>query len=278
MNIGAEARAYLRGIAANGRAIVAMMYLEAYKRFGSSPLSFLWTLVEPVILIGGMLTMRVYIKNFNPAFGESSVLFLLTGLLTFRMLRGTINKSSRAIVQNRSVFELGAIKPPDTIIARTVVEYLIWMFILSLFLIGIHRLMRMEVIADFQGFVIALLSNLFFCLGLSMFNGTVGVLVPIWWRIWKIATIPLLAMSGVIYVPMTMPPEIQAIIYWNPFLHCIEGLRDSTYLDYIALYDPTYLNSVSLGLFLTGLAIERLFRKDILRSNNKDDDEEEVFL
>jgi capsular polysaccharide transport system permease protein len=121
-----------------------------------------------------------------------------------------------------------------------------------------------------------MLSIFFFCLSMSFFNATIGALFKLWRIIWKFMTIPLLFLSGVIYVPITMPPEVQAIISWNPVLHCIEGLRVNSYLDYISLYDPVYLNTVSTVLLLLSLVIERLFRKEIIgtKQENEDDDEE----
>jgi capsular polysaccharide transport system permease protein len=116
----------------------------------------------------------------------------------------------------------------------------------------------------------------YFCIAMSMFNATFGALIPLWRTIWKVMTLPLLFMSGVLYVPSSMPPEVQAIIWWNPFLHCIEAMRSASYLDYISLYSPTYLISVTTVVLIGSLIIERLFRKEIIRSKPDDDDEEEL--
>jgi capsular polysaccharide transport system permease protein len=265
-----------RGAVMNGRVIVALIFREAAVRFGSSPYAYVWTLVEPTLLVGVMLVMRVYVKHYSPAFGESGTIFLLTGLLGFRMTRNTINKSGKAISSNTNLFGLGAIKPPDVVIARTVVEFTIWMIVLAIFFTAVARILQLEVISNFQDFCLALLAIFYFCLAMSMFNATVGVLVPVWQTIWKLMTLPLLVMSGVIYMPASMPPEVQAIIIWNPFLHCIEALRSTSYLDYTSLYSPAYLQSVSTIVLLFSLALERLFRKEIMRAKQDDDDEDDI--
>lgn len=263
-----------RGAVMNGRVIVALIFREAALRFGSSPYAYVWTLVEPTLLVGIMLVMRIYVKNYSPAFGESGTVFLLTGLISFRLTRNTINKSGKAITANSQLFGLGAIKPPDVVIARTIVEFTIWMIVLAIFFTAVARIMQIEVISQFPDFVLALCAIFYFCIAMSMFNATVGVLVPIWQTIWKIMTLPLLFTSGVLYMPATMPPEVQAIIGWNPFLHCVEALRSTSYLDYTSLYDPVYLQSFSTVVLLLSLAIERLFRKEIIRAKTDDDDEE----
>jgi capsular polysaccharide transport system permease protein len=264
----------MRGAVMNGRVLVALIFREAALRFGASPYAYVWTLVEPTLLVGIMLLLRIYVKHYSPAFGDSSTLFLLTGLIAFRMTRNTINKSGKAISNNAQLFGFGAVKPPDVVIARVVVEFTIWMIVLTIFFTAVARILQIQVITNFPDFVLSLCSIFYFCLAMSMFNATVGALVEMWRTIWKIATLPLLFASGVLYMPSSMPPEVQSIIVWNPFLHCIEAMRASSYLDYMSLYDPVYLFTVTSIVLLFSLAIERLFRKEIIRAKADDDDED----
>jgi capsular polysaccharide transport system permease protein len=265
-----------RGAAMNGRVIIALIFREAALRFGSNPFSYVWTLVEPTILIGILLFARIYIKNVNPAIGDSSMVFLLTGLVALRAARNIINRGGKGITSNRSLFEFGVIKPIDAVIARTTLEFAIWLIILTVFFTGTAKIMGQAVITDFQGFVLALLLILYFCMSMAIFNATIGALVPIWRSIWKMMAMPLVLTSGVIYVPVEMPPGFLAIIVWNPFLHCVEGLRSNSYLDYLSVYDPYYLAGFSTTILLLSLSIERLFRKEILRSKSDEDEDDEL--
>jgi capsular polysaccharide transport system permease protein len=265
-----------RGAVMNGRVLVALIFREAALRFGASPYAYVWTLVEPTLLVGIMLILRIYVKHYSPAFGDSSTLFLLTGLISFRLARNTINKSGKAISSNSSLFGFGAVKPPDVVIARVIVEFTIWMIVLTIFFTAVARILQLEVITKFQDFVLALCSIFYFCIAMAMFNATVGALVSIYRTLWKIATLPLLFASGVLYMPSSMPPEVQAVITWNPFLHCVEALRSTSYLDYMSLYDPIYLHSFATVVLIVSLAVERLFRREIIRAKADDDDEEEV--
>jgi capsular polysaccharide transport system permease protein len=109
-----------------------------------------------------------------------------------------------------------------------------------------------------------------------MFNATVGALLPVWRSIWKMMSMPLLITSGVIYVPAQMPPNVLSIIVWNPFLHCVEALRSSSYLDYTSVYSPTYLMSFTVIVFILSMSIERLFRNEIIRSKGDEDEEDDM--
>jgi capsular polysaccharide transport system permease protein len=201
-------------------------------------------------------------------------LFLLTGFMTYRITRNTINKGSKAISAYKALFDFGLVRPPDAVVARTSVEYIIWIVIMTVFFTATRRILGQEIITNFQGFVMALVLMYYFCLSFSMFNATIGELWPVWRTIWKIMTTPLLFLSGVIYVPAQMPPDILNIIWWNPFLHCVEGIRSTSYLDYLSVYDPTYLFSLSTIVMLIALTVERLFRQDIIKASNEPDEDD----
>lgn len=274
-----RARANRRAVSVALRALMALIFRDAAVKFGGGPIAFVWTLIEPSIFIAIMLVMRVYVKNYAPGFGDSSLLFLLTGFLTFRMVRGTVNTSGKVIPPNRSLFDSGVIKPPDVVFSKVTVEYTIWLLILIIFFTAVREIIHEEVITHFQSFVIVLLTIYYFCLSLSMFNAVAFALFPFWRTIWKVMTVPLLFLSGVLYVPSTMPPEVQNIIYWNPFLHCIEAMRSASYLDYLTLYDPVYLTSFSTIMLIVSLYVERLYRRQVITTDydKSDSDEENMF-
>lgn len=265
-----------RGARMNSRVIVALIFREAAMRFGGNPFSYVWTFVEPGVLIALLLFVRTYVQTSTPVFGESSMVFLLTGVVVFRATRNIINKSGRAIINNRALFDFGVIKPLDTVIARTIVEFTIWLLVLTFFFAAVGRILGQEIITDFQGFVLALLLILYFCLSVAMFNATIGVLIPFWSDVWKILNIPLMMTSGVLFVPAQMPPEMLSIIIWNPFLHCVEELRSNSYLDYMSVGDPYYLLSFSTVTLLLALSVERLFRKEIINSKDSGAEDDEL--
>jgi len=266
----------LRGARVNLRVIVALIFREAALRFGSSPFSYVWTLIEPAALLALLLFARVYIKSVNPAFGDSSLVFLLTGLVALRAARAIIGKGSTGIAANRALFAFGAVKPPDTVIARTILEFTIYLIILTIFFSAAQVIMGQAIITDFPGFMLAMLLIMFFCISMAMFNATVGALVPLWKSLWKMMAMPLFITSGVIYVPAQMPPDFLNVIIWNPFLHCVEALRSSSYLDYTSVYSPHYLLGFAVTVLIISLSIERLFRNEIIRSKNDDDDEDDL--
>jgi len=264
----------LHGAANNGRIIVALIFREAALRFGTTPFSYVWTLVEPSAFIGIYLFFRLVVKDANPMFGDSSILFLLTGIIACRAIRATIAKGMKGIVTNLPLFEFGAIRPMDAVIARTTLEFTIWLLILTTFLVVVRIITGEAVVVNFQRLVIAMLMIYFYCIAMSMFNATVGALWALWRSLWRLLALPLYLASGIFFVPVQLPPDILKFVWWNPFLHCVEAIRENSYLDYTSVYSPAYLGSFSVTFMLIALVVEHVYRKEILRSRYDDDEDE----
>jgi capsular polysaccharide transport system permease protein len=73
-------------------------------------------------------------------------------------------------------------------------------------------------------------------------------------------------LSGVFYLPATMPPSILAIIEWNPILHCVEMVRSSYYVKYLSVADPYYPISFATITFAIALFLERINRDKLMHT------------
>ncbi|MDA1237308.1 MAG: ABC transporter permease, partial [Acidobacteria bacterium] len=97
--------------------------------------------------------------------------------------------------------------------------------------------------------------------GFGTLNAVVISLWDSWQHIEKILTRPLFFLSGIFYIPSTLPPKAIAIIKWNPVLHLVEWVRTGYYPNYEStVLDKTYPIGIAMILILFGLAGERLYR------------------
>jgi capsular polysaccharide transport system permease protein len=257
------------------RVLIALIFREAAARFGSGLGSYLWTLAEPALMLCVLLIGRIYIKQYTAAFGDSSAVFLLTGYMTFRMTKNTITKSGRVLGASQTLLTFAPVKPIDVILARTILECTIWVVMILLFFSATGYLIGQAVIVNYQLFTQAMILTFYFIISMTLLSTILTVLVPFWSTILKMSNLPLLVTSGVLLVPSQMPPNIIAIMTWNPILHCIEGVRTSSYIDYLSLYDPIYLLTFSTVTLILAMALERIFRKRLLNTNGVDDEMEE---
>jgi capsular polysaccharide transport system permease protein len=246
----------------NGRVISALVVRTALSRFRKGRLGFVWIVAEPA----AFTVLFVLMHSFTPhvPFGDNALLFIVGGVFGFRMTRGISQKTERAIINNLPMLTYPLVKPLDTIIATFILESIIWLLILAAFMCFVAFFMDRAVIVFPAQFAEALAAILFFALSFATFNATVGALIPRYDTVLSMTTMPLMLISGVFYMPAQLPSEVIDYLWWNPFLHCVEWFRTSTYLDYNAVLSREYLVGVSVALFTTGLVAERLYRRKIV--------------
>lgn len=247
----------------NLRVIAALVVRSAVTRFGESRIGFVWILLEPAAYVGVFLFIHT-VMSAHVAFGDNALLFTITGVFGFRMTRGIARKTERGIIRNQPMLTYPLVRPLDTILATFLTEATIWMIICAIFMGGLALTMDRDVIVYPVAFAECLLAILFFALSFATFNAIISGLFPRYDTFLNMISMPLMLMSGIFYVPVGLPPDVQAIFWWNPFLHCVEWFRTSTYLDYNALLSKSYLLSVSTGMLTIALVLERLYRRKII--------------
>lgn len=247
------------------RVVVAVILRETKTRFGKNKLGYLWALIEPSSYIAILIFIR-HAMHASIPFGESLVLFILTGVLVYRIFVSVAGRTMGAISSNQALLTYPLVKPLDTILARLILETLTMCVILFVFfsLLNIYSNKRMIHFPDI--FLEAILALFLLSAGIGTVNAVISLLFPFWERIWGLVKFPILFLSGVFYVPRSMPPFIQSILSWNPVMHCVEWLRSGSYLDYNPLLDKSYVIWFGSCTLVIGLALERLFRNKLVRS------------
>lgn len=247
----------------NARVISALVVRSAVTRFGESRLGFVWILIEPAAYIGIFLVIHTTLKARIP-FGDNALLFILAGVFGFRMTRGIARKTEKAISNNQPMLTYPLVRPLDTLIATFLLEATIWLIICAIFMIGLAFSLDRDIIVYPVEFAESMFAILYFAFAFATFNATIGSLLPRYDTFLSMASMPLMLMSGVFFMPAEMPPGFQAILWWNPFVHCVEWFRTSTYLDYNALLSKPYILGLSTTLLTIALILERTFRRKII--------------
>lgn len=245
----------------NLRVIAALATREMTTRYGQKPMGYLWGFAEPAAMIGVYLALHTLTAH---ATGDSALLFMITGIMTFRMSRGISGKLQGAISNNQSLLTFPNVKPLDTILARALIESALWLTISLIFFSAISWYLDKRIIVHKDEFAVAMLATLYFSFCLGAFNAVISILVPLYSSVWSMMGLPLLMASGIMYVAAEMPPTILNIIIWNPFLHCIEWVRTASYLDYHTVLDKEYLLTFSSVLLTTALILERMYRPKLI--------------
>jgi len=256
----------LYALKVNCRVVVALIMREMNSRFDQESAGFVWGLLEPLILVAFYIVIHTAMARSGAALGDDSLLFMITGVVAFRMSRGLVSACQTCIKQNLQLLTYPQVRPLDTFYARFLVETFRWLIVVFAFFGFLSIYIKGSVITHPDQFVEAILACLYLGGSMALFNAIVGILFPFWLKIWNIASMPLMLLSGLFYVPSEMPPPALAIMEWNPFLHCVEWMRTASYIDYISVLDKTYLLSFSTGVLLIALTLERTYRAKVLNS------------
>lgn len=245
------------------RVIYALVLREAVTRFGRTRLGYVWAFLEPCAYVAIFVFGRAAIQDRVP-FGESAILFVLTGLMAFRIAMSIANRTRSAITGNLALLAYPLVRTFDLMIARILLEATTMTIVFAGFFAGIVVFGGVHVQLQLEHMAAAVGAALLLGSGVGVFNAVVGVLLPSWDRVWGLVSLPLFITSGVFFLPSALPPEIMSILWWNPFLHAVEWTRDAAYLDYDPVLNRSYLISFGLTALFLGLLANRYFRQQVL--------------
>lgn len=250
---------FLMQLAKMRNVIVAIILRETKTRFGKNKLGYLWAIIEPCSYILIFLLIRSAM-HMNIPFGENLFVFILSGLLVYRMFKSVTSRALNAISANQTLLTYPQVKPLDAILARICLEIATMLVVFFLFFFLLSLFSDSSIIQYPDRFAAAILATVFLSLGVGIFNAVLATLFPSWERLWGLLNLPMLILSGIFYIPKSLPPSVQAILQWNPVLNCVEWIRFAIYLDYDPLLNRSYVICFGVISILIGLLLERYYR------------------
>lgn len=199
---------------------------------GSSKLAFIFTLLEPLIIILGLYAIRGILKAKTPNYGTSLFLFYASGFLPFYLfLRISIRaRSANTDPRNR----LPGLSALDQYIATVGLNSLIWITVMvfifyAMWLYGIQQARPASIVDCVVPVVLFIVLGT----GVGMINNVISRYFSFWNRLYGILTRGIMFMTGVLVIVDFYPPLIRQWVILNPLSHGIEWFR-------IGVYGPQY--------------------------------------
>ena len=154
------------------------------------------------------------------------------------------------------------IKEPDTLFARLTLIALTFLMINGLVYGGLMLMGWAELPAHPERLLYAFGATCFLGFGVGTINALLYQRTQAWQHVEKLVARPLFFLSGVFYIPSTLPPEAVAVIKWNPILHIVEWTREGFYANYRSdVLNIFYPLSLAAALVIIALFAERISRK-----------------
>ncbi len=241
------------GLVAHAQVIQALVLREIRTRFGHYRLGYPWALAEPVAHVA-VLSIIFGLRSPTVAGNVDFPLFLATGIIPYLLFHRMVMRGMSTVEGNRALFSYRQVKPIDTLIARAILEVVIYGAVFVVFMTGAAWLGFDVAVHDplpvLMVFLLLALLGLglgsLACVAATMFTDTTQV-VPIVLR-------PLYFISGIFFSVERLPAEYRDYLLWNPVLHALELIREHYFREIDASFgDPLYLGwttavSVALGL------------------------------
>ena len=221
--------------------IIALFLREVKTRFGVQKLGYLWAVLEPAAIIIVFWVMFGFRMRAHLP-GIDYPMYLMTGMVSWNLFSSLVMRSMVAFEANKGLFVYRQVKPIDALLARALVECLIYLSVLLVFMVAGDVMGY-----DISVFSIPLLVGAFAgVLAFGFFLGLAGAIashfsenVP---KVIGLIMRPLFYSSGIFFTISTVPEKFRGLLLLNPMLQWNEVVRAAYFHTYSAEYvSPSYL-------------------------------------
>lgn len=246
------------------RTIAALMLREMGSTYGRNPGGYLWAFIEPLAAIAVMaLAFSVFLRS--PPIGTSFILFFATGFLPYGLYMTIAQCTQSALRYSRQLLAYPRVTWLDAVLARFLLNGLTEVAVIVTVWVGIlvfadtHATIRVWPLVN--ALTLAMLGGL----GIGLVNALLMGLFPIWGVFWGIISRPLFFASGIFFLYESLPPGLQAVLWFNPLFHVTALARSGFYGSYDAAFvSLPYCYGIALALIAVGLICMRAWYKVVL--------------
>ncbi len=245
------------------RIVAALLVREMATRFGSKPGGYVWAPLDPAAHIF-LMTLIFQAIARTPALGTSFALFFATGYIAFQFYQAMTSYLNSAVRANRALLSYPNVAPFDTIVARFILQVFTTTLVAVIVLGAIVATTRVDTELHWPAILEAAAMACVFGLGVAMVNAVLFLKYPLYEQIFGIANRPLFLISGVFFLPDSLPTPYRDLVLVNPLVHIIMGFRKGFYPGYRAIgLDLNYLYGVAFLTLFVGMLVFTLSRRTL---------------
>lgn len=233
--------------------IWVLTWLKFLPRSRRESAKLFWLFVEPA----GQLSILIILFTFigrTPAYGTSIALFLLTGIVMLNFFQVGSRMVMQAMLGASNKQRLAPVGMFHDAVASTIFKLITAIGYTSILLIGVWFIQGIDVVPKHplvaaEAFMWCALA----CMGMGLLRAFFTKFMPLIERIYATVSRGMIFISGVLFVPSFMPPQIRDMLFYNPILHVVELFRLGMYDQYPTIvYSALYLKLFALGSIALG--------------------------
>ncbi len=254
------------GLKVMGAAFHALLMRELQTRFGGYRLGYLWAPLEILFQVG------VYLIIFGTIMarvlpGMDYKLFLVAGLVSFRMMSTIATRALGAVEANQGLLMYRAVRHIDVIIARSFLELVIYFFTFLLLLVMLAFIGTSISFSQLHIVLFCWITLFLFGFGLAMIMMVVGYYGGEISKIISLVFTILYFGSGIVYSIHIIPEPYLSYLLYIPYIHNIELMRHALAPSYpIYNIDITYFLKWTVAVNFLGLLMYKAVERDLIRS------------
>lgn len=248
----------------SSRTIFALVLREMETTYGRSPGGYLWAVLEPVAGIA-LLTFLFSLAFRAPPIGSNFAMFYATGMLPFLCYMDVSQKLSQSLRFSQQLMFYPGVTFVDALAARFILNYLTQIMVFYILIFGIIAFYDTRTILDLPAILLSLAMAGVLAAGVGTLNCFLLSIYPLWERMWAILNRPMFIISCIFFTFENVPNPYRDILWYNPLIHIVGGMRGGFYPGYDTSYvSAAYVFGVGLVLLAIGLALLKRFHRDIL--------------
>ena len=256
-----SAGGFIGSLQIQARIIGAIMLRELHTRFGRNNVGYLWLVLEPMILSGGISIFHLATKVSLP-FGFSPGPFYASGYITYIVFRNTVNRAAGVIESNKPLLFHKNVTLLDLTIARTLLDAVATTGAMIIIL-GVFIILGLSPLPERPWLVLAGLALMtWLSFGVSAIVSGASEFTNLVERIVHPMTYLVLPFSGMFYVMDELPRSAAKAAALFPFPHIADLVRMGLRSDFNSTYmNLPYVVVICLVSTLLGLILLRMARR-----------------
>lgn len=246
--------------------IKALFFREIRTRFGKYRLGYFWAILEPTAHLMVMLTIFGFIMHRTMP-DISFPVFLLNGIIPYFIFSSISTRSVGAIEANQGLFNYRPVKPIDTILARALLETVIYVAVYIFLMLLVWMTGEYFEIINLLKLALSWTLLILFSCSIGLIFMVIGKSFPETQKFLPIFLKPLYFISAVMFPLHAIPKEYWSYLLWNPILHATELSREAVMPGYVSDgVSLQYLGLFTLTTWFVGLMLYRTREKAMLTS------------
>lgn len=236
----------------NYRALLRyLVILDLKVRYRGSVLGFLWTLLNPLLL---MIVLSAVFSRIGRISEENYALFLLSALMTWGFFSQSVERSLGSIIQNRALIQkiyLPKIVFPVSIVLSNLVNLIFFLVAYLLIAVVIYRVYPTTFL------LLPVVVMLFFLsAGAAMLMCTLNVFFRDFTHLTSVLLRALFYLTPIIYPASLFGPKGQLLLRLNPAYYPVAIGRDVLYYGRISSLEDWGIGfAAAVLVFVVGLLV-----------------------